>query len=206
MSRLSRAGVIATLGSASLVLAASTAAATTIPLDDEGGVPLQVEIADHGALSMTVDTTTPVTLTESGSDAAVRQFTGTLPTVTITDTRTVGEEDVAWAVIGDTSDFVTADAASAISGSYLGWAPRLVSTPPDNDGSVVAGEVVASEADDGTGVVGGFDLLVSTFDSTLAREFGTTWGASADLVLRVPVEEAPPGSYAATLTLSLFEG
>lgn len=206
MSRLSRAGVIATLGSASLLLAASTAAATTIPVDDDGGVPLQVEITDQGTLSMTVDTTTPVALAESGSDDAVRQFTGTLPTVTITDTRTVGEENVAWAVIGDTSDFVTADAGTAISGSYLGWTPRLVSTPPDDDGSVVAGEAVASEADDGTGVVGGFDLLASTFDSSAAREFGTTWEASADLVLRIPVVEAPPGSYAATLTLSLFEG
>lgn len=203
MSHLSRAGAIAALGSASLLLA-STAVAAPDPVD-EGGVPLLVEVTDQGALAMTVDTS-PVALTETGSDSDVRQFTGVLPTVTVTDTRTVGEEGVAWAVVGDTSDFETVDSTSVISGTYLGWAPRLVSTPPDDDGSVVEGVPVASEADDGTGVVGGYDLLVSTFDSSDAREFGASWEASADLALRVPVVEARPGSYSATLTLSLFEG
>ncbi len=207
MSRLSRAGAIAALVSASLLLA-STAVAAPDPAPgpvDEGGVPLLVEVTDQGALAMTVDTS-PVALTESGSDSDVRQFTGVLPTVTVTDTRTTSEEGVAWAVVGDTSDFEAVDSGSVISGTYLGWAPRLVSTPPDDDGSVVEGVPVASEADDGTGVVGGYDLLVSTFDSSDAREFGASWEASADLALRVPVVEAPPGSYSATLTLSLFEG
>lgn len=213
MSRLSRASAIAALGSASLLLAA-TAVAAPIPAPqpahdpapvDKGGVPLLVEITDRGALSMTVDIS-PVVLTESGSDDTVRQFSGTLPTVTVADTRALSDEGIAWAVIGDTSDFTTAGAASAISGTYLGWTPRLVSTPPNDDGSVIEGVPVASEADDGTGVVGGYDLLFSTFDSTEAREFGSRWEASADLLLRVPVDEAPPGSYSATLTLSLFEG
>lgn len=207
MSRLSRAGAIAALGSASLLLA-STAVAAPDPAPgpvDEGGVPLLVEVTDQGALATTVDTS-PVALTESGSDSDVRQFTGVLPTVTVTDTRTTSDEGVAWAVVGDTSDFEAVDSGSVISGTYLGWAPRLVSTPPDDDGSVVEGVPVASEADDGTGVVGGYDLLVSTFDSSDAREFGASWEASADLALRVPVVEAPPGSYSATLTLSLFEG
>ena len=205
MSSLSRAGAIAALGSASLLLASTAVAAPDPGPVDEGGVPLLVEITDQGALAMTVDTS-PVALTESGSDSDVRQFTGVLPTVTVTDTRTTSDEGVAWAVVGDTSDFEAVDSGSVISGTYLGWAPRLVSTPPDDDGSVVEGVPVASEADDGTGVVGGYDLLVSTFDSSDAREFGASWEASADLALRVPVVEAPPGSYSATLTLSLFEG
>lgn len=209
MSRLTRAGAIVALGSATVLLATTAVAAPVPPPApgpvDEGGVPLLVEVVDQGALAMTVDTS-PVVLTESGSDGGVRQFTGTLPTVTVTDTRALSEEGEAWAVIGDTSDFTSADGSAVISGTYLGWEPRLVSTPPDDDGSVVEGVPVASEADDGTGVVGGYDLLVSTFDSTVAREFGSSWEATADLDLRVPAEEAPPGSYSATLTLSLFEG
>ena len=179
MSRLSRASAIAALGSASFLLA-TTAVAAPVPQPahepapvDEGGVPLLVEITDRGALSMTVDVS-PVVLTEDGSDDTIRQFSGTLPTVTVMDTRALSDEGVAWAVIGDTSDFTTVGAASAISGTYLGWTPRLVSSPPDDDGSVIEGVPVASEADDGTGVVGGYDLLFSTFDSTEAREFGSS--------------------------------
>lgn len=169
------------------------------------GVLLTVDIEDEGALSMSVDTSTPVVLAENGSDDEVRQFTGTLPTVTVTDTRAESPAGAYWSVIGNTGDFVDVDdATSTISGTYLGWAPALVEVPVGDD-LVSEGEAVESEADGGTGVVGGYDLLVSAFDSEGAREYGSEWKANAALSLRVPVAEAAPGSYESTLTLSLFE-
>lgn len=163
------------------------------------------DVATVKPLSMSVDTSAPVVLAENGSDDEVRQFTGTLPTVTVTDTRAESPAGAYWSVIGNTGDFVDVDdAASTISGTYLGWAPALVEVPVGDD-LVSEGEAVESEADGGTGVVGGYDLLVSAFDSEGAREYGSEWKANAALSLRVPVAEAAPGSYESTLTLSLFE-
>ncbi|MEU7695638.1 hypothetical protein, partial [Microbispora hainanensis] len=52
-----------------------------------GGVDVSVNIqstSTPGQLSMTVADNTGVSLQENGSDATARQFTGTLPTVTVT--------------------------------------------------------------------------------------------------------------------------
>ncbi len=47
-------------------------------------------------------------LTETGVDPTVREFTGTLPTVTVTDTRIYPDRispDAFWYVLGSSSDF-----------------------------------------------------------------------------------------------------
>ncbi|MGW5265751.1 hypothetical protein ACWEQG_32655 [Microbispora sp. NPDC004025] len=178
--------------------------------DDEPGSGIDVSVniqptTTPGQLSMTVADNNGVSLQENGSDAAARQFTGTLPTVTVTDTRTPEEipDGEYWAVVGQASQFVAADdPAKTIGPQYLGWKPRLLSD--SSTGAVSAGEPVSSVISDGTGApeVGleGQELLVSTADS--ADEIGTST-VNADLALRTPVDVAA-GEYHSTLTLSLF--
>ncbi|MDR1186010.1 MAG: hypothetical protein LBK95_00905, partial [Bifidobacteriaceae bacterium] len=58
-----------------------------------------------GALAFSVASAS-ATLTEAGSTALIRQFTGTLPTVTVTDTRDNVPADVFWHVVGSATDFI----------------------------------------------------------------------------------------------------
>ncbi|WP_214104698.1 hypothetical protein [Acrocarpospora catenulata] len=189
-----------------LVGVAVPAMAADDPPSDGIDVSVNIEpIRVPGEVSMTVADNNGVTLTENGSDAAARQFTGTLPTVTVTDTRLPDEIPAGdfWAVVGQSSQFTAADdPAKTIGPEYLGWAPRLLSG--SSTGAVAAGEPVSSVVSDGTGApaVGlqGQELLVSTADS--AEEIGTHQ-VNADLALRTPADVAA-GEYHSTLTLSLF--
>ncbi|WP_204054179.1 hypothetical protein, partial [Microbispora rosea] len=179
---------------ASVLGLALAGAATPAMADDDpatGGVDVSVNIqptTTPGQLSMTVADNNGVSLQENGSDAAARQFTGTLPTVTVTDTRTPEEIPAGeyWAVVGQASQFVAADdPAKTIGPEYLGWKPHLISD--SSTGAVAAGEPVSSVVSDGTGApeVGlkGQELLVSSADS--ADEIGTSQ-VNADLALRTP--------------------
>ncbi|WP_426998289.1 hypothetical protein [Pseudarthrobacter sp. N5] len=78
-----------------------------------------------GVLAMSVAGTTTM-LTEDGSTPTVRQFKGTLPTVTVTDTRVADEipAGAGWYVLGTSSDFAGGSGQPAISASHLGWAPH----------------------------------------------------------------------------------
>ncbi|MFI9575174.1 hypothetical protein ACIG5D_27450 [Microbispora rosea] len=196
---------------ASVLGLALAGAATPAMADDDpatGGVDVSVNIqptTTPGQLSMTVADNNGVSLEENGSDAAARQFTGTLPTVTVTDTRTPEEipQGEYWAVVGQASQFVAADdPAKTIGPEYLGWKPHLISD--SSTGAVAAGEPVSSVVSDGTGApeVGlkGQELLVSSADS--ADEIGTSQ-VNADLALRTPADVAA-GEYHSTITLSLF--
>nr|WP_225312204.1 hypothetical protein [Microbispora cellulosiformans] len=172
------------------------------------GIDVSVNIeptTTPGQLSMTVADNDGVSLQENGSDAAARQFTGTLPTVTVTDTRTPEEIPAGeyWAVVGQASAFTAAgDPAKVIGPEYLGWKPRLLTD--SSTGAVSAGEPVSSVVSDGTGApavgLAGQELLVSTANST--DEIGTS-KVNADLALRTGVDVAA-GEYHSTLTLSLF--
>ncbi|MFI7632513.1 hypothetical protein [Microbispora rosea] len=196
---------------ASVLGLALAGAATPAMADDDpatGGVDVSVNIqptTTPGQLSMTVADNNGVSLQENGSDAAARQFTGTLPTVTVTDTRTPEEipQGEYWAVVGQASQFVAADdPAKTIGPEYLGWKPHLISD--SSTGAVAAGEPVSSVVSDGTGApeVGlkGQELLVSSANS--ADEIGTSQ-VNADLALRTPTDIAA-GEYHSTITLSLF--
>ncbi|MFD1366400.1 hypothetical protein [Actinoplanes sichuanensis] len=192
----------------SLFVAAVPSVASADP-----GDPAQVEVTvditeieEPGVLALTVAGNS-VALQENGSDLLVRQFTGTLPTVTVTDTRTVDEipAGAAWAVLGSSSDFTGTAGQAPISAAHLGWKPRLLNG--GNSGLVSEGEEVVTVLDQPTqpgNNVGLVDqeLLVSTYDS--AEVTGGAYTVNAGLTLRTPVDVAA-GSYRSTLTLSLFE-
>jgi hypothetical protein len=191
---------IALVGAATLsVVGASGIALAVDPYGDED-VAVSVEIAElegPGVLAMTVGGTSS-TLTESGSTATERRFTGTLPTVTVTDTRTADEipDGAYWYVLGSITDFTGQAGQPAIdSAESFGWTPRLVAGDP---GSVAAGdEVEPGEGFDDT------EILAMAYDSEVIAPEGS-WSANADLELATAATVAP-GQYSATLTLSLFE-
>lgn len=164
------------------------------------------EIAEPGVLALSIDGDS-VALSEDGSTLLIRQFVGTLPTVTVTDTRTPEEvpAGAAWAVLGSATDFVGDAGQAPISAGHLGWTPHLLDG--GDTGLVSEGEEVVTVLDEPTqpgNNVGLVDqeLLVSTFDSAAAG--AGAYSVNADLYLRV-VPDVAGGSYTATLTLSLFE-
>ena len=166
--------------------------------DSDVDVSVEVEELDEpGALAMTIAGTSAA-LTEEGSTATQREFTGTLPTVTVTDTRDVADIPAGayWYVLGSITDF-TGDAGqpAIVSADSFGWTPELISGDP---GSVSAGD----EVDPGEGFVDP-EIFSMAYDSAAVSPEGT-WSASADLKLRTSASVAP-GQYSATLTLSLFE-
>ncbi|MEU8053423.1 MULTISPECIES: hypothetical protein [Micromonospora] len=200
--------VAAGAASALMVTALAQSPAVAAP-GDNADVTVTVEIEEPDqpgvlALSVAADS---VALSEDGSTLLVRQFVGTLPRVTVTDTRTAEEvpAGAAWAVLGSATDF-TGDAGQApISAAHLGWKPRLLDG--DDDGLVSEGEEVVTVLDEPTqpgNNVGLVDqeLLVSTFDSQAVAN--DAYSVDADLFLRTPAEVAA-GAYTSTLTLSLFE-
>lgn len=198
------------IAASALGLALGAAVVVPASADPAGdaGIDVNVTIEDTGTpgeLTMTVAPNDGVTLTENGSDAAARQFTGVTPTITITDTRR--PEDIPagsfWAVVGQASAFTPAGGGTGFGSEHLGWKPRLLTDT--TTGAVAAGEPVSSVISDGTGApaVGlqGQELLVSTANA--ADETGS-WDVNADLVLRTPVD-VQAGQYHSTLTLSLFD-
>lgn len=194
---------------AGAVSAVILVAGATPALADPGDVDLNVtieKVTTPGELTMTVAANSGVTLAENGSDASARQFTGTLPTVTVTDTRDPADIPAGsfWAVVGQAGQFTpTGSTGTAFGPQYLGWAPQLLTG--SQTGAVAAGEPVSSVVSDGSGAptVGlqGQELLVSTANA--ADETGS-WQVNADLTLRTPTTVAA-GQYRSTLTLSLFD-
>lgn len=195
----------AVAGTVALTGVATAAMAEQQHGDDEVDVTVEIaEIEEPGVLALSV-AGTRAALTENGSDALVRQFTGTLPTVTVTDTR--DPEDVpagaGWYVLGVASDF-TGDAGQPVIGAeHLGWTPRLIDG--GESGLVAEGDPVQTVLDDGPDAVGLVDaeLLALAADSGAVASEGS-WTVTADLALRTEAT-VEPGSYGATLTLSLFE-
>jgi hypothetical protein len=203
-SRMLRAGTVAF--AAVLATAAGAAATGAASAETEYGsqdVTVDVEITDAepGVLALTVAAGS-AGLIEEGSTELVRQFVGALPTVTVTDTRSVDEvpDGAFWYVLGSATDFSSAGAEGAsIGAENLGWSPQLLEG---------AGEPFISEGDDidpavdgGPGLVDR-ELLFLNDDSS--GSVGGTWSATAGLGLKVPAD-VQAGSYTSTLTLSLFE-
>jgi hypothetical protein len=164
------------------------------------------EIQQPGVLALTV-AGDAIVLLENGSTLLVRQFTGSLPTVTVTDTRTAEEipDGANWAVLGSATDFTGTAGQAPISAGHVGWRPVLIDG--GDTGQVSEGEEVVTVLDPPTqpgNNVGLVDqeLLVSTFDS--GEVAGDAYTVTADLYLRTPADVAP-GQYSSTITLSLFE-
>jgi hypothetical protein len=203
---ISLGAAVATAGT--LVLVGVTGAAFADETEvGSGEVDVSVDIAEltaPGQLAMTVGGAS-TTLTENGSTDLVRQFTGTLPTVTITDTRTAEEipEGVAWYVLGSSTGFIGNDGQPEIGAGNLGWAPHLIDG--GDSGLVAEGDQVDTVMDEGPDAVGLIDqeLFAIAADSATVAPEGQ-WAATADLFLRTPAT-VEPGSYSALVTLSLFE-
>ncbi|KQQ20724.1 hypothetical protein ASF48_08985 [Rathayibacter sp. Leaf299] len=190
-------------GTALLLGLGGTAVAAEIA-DDQVDINVTIEpLATDGTLSMTVAASS-IALTENGTTPDVRQFTGTLPTVTVTDTRNL--EDIpagaGWYVLGSASAFTSTD-GDIIGAENLGWAPNLIDG--GDSGLVAEGAVVDPALDGGPNGIGLVDqeLLAITDDSATVAEEGA-WTADAALTLKTASSVAP-GEYSSTLTLSLFE-
>ncbi|ANJ25902.1 hypothetical protein [Agromyces aureus] len=190
-----------------LLLAGVAGAAMAEENHGDHGVDVTVaieEITEPGILAMSIAGAT-TSLTENGSTETVRQFTGSLPTVTVTDTRTADDipAGAAWYVLGSSTDFAGDAGQPAIAAGHLGWAPELLAG--GESGLVAEGEPVDTVLDSGPDAVGLVDqeLLAMAFDSgAIAAE--QQWSATASLFLRTPASIAP-GEYSGTITLSLFE-
>lgn len=197
-----RAGVGA-VGAAVLVVAGAVAASAEEEYG-EGTVDVEVTIAEidvPSALTLTIAGTS-TSLVEDGSTATVRQFTGSLPEVTVTDNRTEDEipDGANWYVLGSASDFVSA--TSTITADHLGWSPYLVDGSDEGDGVVSVGGDVETVIDGDRGLVDQ-ELLAAAIDVP-SVDGGGTWTASADLFLRVG-SDVEPGDYTSVMTISLFE-
>ncbi|GAA4672593.1 hypothetical protein [Phytohabitans rumicis] len=202
---------LAATGAAGAVLAGAMALPSPALAEpgDSGDVRVTVdieEIQEPGVLALSI-AANAVALSEDGSTLLVRQFVGTLPTVTVTDTRTPEEipDGAAWAVLGSATDFVGSAGQAPISAGHLGWKPNLIDG--GDTGQVTEGEEVVTVIDEPTqpgNNVGLVDqeLLVSTFDSEAVT--GDAYSVNANLFLRAPADVAA-GAYTSTLTLSLFE-
>jgi hypothetical protein len=192
---------VGALGGMLLLGAAGAAVADEL---GDADVDVHVDIAalpPVGALTMTVAAGATQLSEVTSADAALREFTGVLPTVTVTDDREDVPDDAFWYVVGQSSAF-TAAGVPELGPEHLGWTPRLL-TP--NDGEVAEGPEVGTVFDEAPNNVGldGEEFLALAIDSTGARATGE-WQANADLTLKTPVDVAP-GSYSATITLTLWE-
>jgi hypothetical protein len=160
-------------------------------------VNVTIEDTEPGVLAMSVEGTT-TTLAENGSTETVRQFTGELPTVTVTDI----PDGAFWWVEGTASSFVGDAGQEEIGAENLGWSPSLMD---DGSGVVAVGPDVAPalDTDEAPNNVGlqGRELLAMALTS---EEAIGSWQANALLTLQVPAD-VEPGSYTSTITLSLFE-
>lgn len=204
-SSLTRASAVIA-GAILLAGAAGTAYADEEQGDESIDVTVEIaEITEPGVLAMTVAGAS-ASLTETDSSATVRQFTGALPTVTITDTRAPDEIPVAagWYVLGTATGFTGSAGQQAIGADHLGWAPRLVDG--DDEGLVGAGDEVTSVLDESGAQVGLVDqeLFAIASSSANVAEGDAQWTATADLTLKTGADVAP-GTYTAMVTLSLFE-
>ena len=203
MKRISTSTAVTTAFAAILLAAGGAAAATAEEVVDDGQIDINVEITDEnpGILALSV-AAGQTTLTEvHSSDPLIRTFTGTLPEVTVIDTRDVAT-DVPWYVLGTASDFVSG--SSTITADHLGWSPALASDygPAVEPGGDID-TVVDDPASDGLGYGDG-ELLYANYDQAATHAQGS-WSATAELRLKVDATSVLPGSYTSVLTLSLFE-
>jgi len=207
MKNTTRVGLAVLAAALMTTSGAAVAAVAADPVDD-GQVGIDVEITPQEGPGDLVLTVTPgrATLTEQGSTGDVRQFTGVLPQVTVTDTRDAEQtaDGAQWSVLGSASEFTTAD-GGVIDAKYLGWSPRLVSG--DEDAISVGGDVDgALQGDVGSEQSRGLkdQELLYLSDADALPEGGVSSTATADLTLRVPAT-VTAGQYSSTITLSLFE-
>lgn len=193
---------VGVLGGALLVGGAGAAIAAEVGGGEDVDVNVNIEALEPvGALTLSVAAGSTTLAEVDSGDEDVRQFDGTLPTVTVTDDREEVPAGLGWYVLGQSSD-LTAAGGLSIGAENLGWTPKLLT---ENNGEVSEGPQVDTEIDGGVNGVGlvGQELLTLAPDSTEAAATGT-WEANAHLFLKTPKTVAP-GAYSGTITLTLWE-
>lgn len=195
---------------AALLVCGGSAIAATVEPGGSSDVGVDVDIArvtTPGALIMTV-APGRATLQEDGSTDTVRRFTGSLPQVTVTDTRNAAQLATCsgWYVLGSASAFTGAGGAT-IGADHLGWSPKLVTGDAD---TVSIGGDVGTALDESTGDEAATNRglvdkeLLALGDPQSLPDGGVTSTATADLTLKVE-STVPAGAYSSVITLSLFE-
>ena len=158
-------------------------------------VTVNVTVPSTGALSVTVATgsvtLTPASPATTPDDTA----TGTLNTVTISDTRNTTP---GWSVAGQESVFTgPGTPAATIPANSLGWTPAFV-------GSAVGGAVIGAAVAPSGANTGSTGPGLGTAATLALAHAGTGIGTNnvnAGLLLDIP-STTPPGAYTGTMTIT----
>lgn len=164
----------------------------------EDGIPIVADIPElggpEGALTLSVaNYGDGVVLTGPTNVGDRLRFDGTLPQVTVTDTRNATQAgDSGWTVSGRATDFTSGTAE--LDAAHLGWTPWADSL---RDGVILGGTV--------NGILrGGPGLAAAATLATAPNEARLGIAAvRADLLLEAPVD-TPEGTYESRLKVSLF--
>ncbi|WP_431075427.1 alpha/beta hydrolase-fold protein [Microbacterium phyllosphaerae] len=160
------------------------------------GVPVHAAIAEgeNGALAMTVaDFGEGVQLSAPQNVGDRLRFTGELPEISVTDSRTAQQAGLGgWSVAAQAQPFVSA--GKTIEADHLGWVPKVL-TPR---AGLEAGDPLETAIDGGLGLATSGELASADSEG----RFGSAT-LSAGLRLEVPVD-TQPGSYSSVLSISLF--
>lgn len=164
--------------------------------DTETGIPVQAVVpeGENGVLALSVaDFGDGVVLSEVENAGDRLRFVGELPAVTVSDSRTLAQAGASgWAVSGQAYTFTSE--VRSFGAEHLGWTPRVETA---RDG-LTAGAAVTTSASGGPGLA--TPGLLASADAE-GRYGSAVLGAG--LALEVPVD-TQPGTYAGTVTLSLF--
>jgi hypothetical protein len=169
------------------VYGAGTTPTTTKPVSTTGGETVTQTVPANGKFKLTVPATARVTLTKPVRSGNTESSTGTLDSVTVTDTRNTVP---GWTVSGQVSNFT--DSGQSFPGKDLGWTPKVTSQTTGQ--TATAGATVAPGSTPGL-------AAASTWANALAgKGLGTaTLGAGLHLVIPYITK---PGTYKATFTVS----
>lgn len=160
-----------------------------------GGIPVEATLdKPQGALALSVDDFGDGIELGQGAAAGDRvRFDGTLPGITVTDSRNPDQAgNGGWSVTGQSSDFV--NGAAEYGGDHLGWTPKLL----EPKSGITVGAALETALSGGPGL--GTPAALAT--ALPSGRFGQT-RVSADLRLELPVD-ALSGTYKGSVTLSLF--
>jgi WD40 repeat protein len=173
--------------------ASSTSSITVLVSGTAGTAPFTLTIPATGALMVSIPAGETAQLTQSGATAV-----GTLPAVTVSDTRNTYP---GWSVSAQEGSFAGTGLAIpyTIPGDELGWTPALTTPGPLPAGVVAGPSILPGTSPGGLGDTGG--VLASAVPGS---GYGT-YALGATLTLDIP-PEAPPGDYIGDLTLTFVDG
>ena len=164
----------------------------------EGDIPVEAQIdglpgdgsdgSEPGSLVLSVSEGT-ATLGDQRNAGDRLRMTGTMPSVTVTDTRYNAN---GWSVAGQSSDLTAGD--ETVTADHLGWDPYVV----DDAENPIPGATVRTVLSDGEGLAAPQTLGEANADNRI----GST-ELAADLNLEVPVD-TEAGTYQGALSVSLF--